>query len=186
MKYNKIQDLKNFSLPSNFRGKGKITVQLWWLVSSTLFSWSPQFMYSFRVSLLRMFGAKIGSNVLIRPTVIITYPWKLVIGSNSWIGDNVKIYNLGNIIIGNDVVVSQESYLCTGSHNYRKSTFDIWQKEIVINDESWIGTDVFIYPGIIVGKGVVVAARSTVTENLIDNNIYAGTPAKLLKKRLDS
>ena len=93
------QQLNKFKLPENFRGRNAITVQLWWLVQSTLFRASPQFLYGFRRLLLRLFGAKIGRKVIVRPSVKITYPWKVSIGDYSWIGDDVNLYSLGEIEI---------------------------------------------------------------------------------------
>ena len=89
-----IQDLKSFKLPKNFRGRNAFIVQLWWLVQSILFRTSPQFLYGWRNFLLRLFGAKIGKKVIIRPSVKITYPLKLSIGNYSWIGDDVDLYTL--------------------------------------------------------------------------------------------
>ena len=94
-----IQDLKSFKLPKNFRGRNAFIVQLWWLVQSILFRTSPQFLYGWRNFLLRLFGAKIGKKVIIRPSVKITYPWKLSIGNYSWVGDDVDLYTLGDIDI---------------------------------------------------------------------------------------
>jgi len=124
-----MQKLKQFVLPSNFRGKGAFVTQLWWLVQSLLFAMSPQFMYGWRRFLLRLFGADIGKKVIIRPNVRVTYPWKLKIGDCSWIGDNVVLYSLGDIEIADNVVVSQKTYLCTGGHDYKKQSFDIFQKK---------------------------------------------------------
>ena len=101
----KIQNLEAFKLPSGFRGRSALVVQLWWLVQSFLFSPSPQIFYKWRNFLLRCFGAKIGNNVIIRPTVRITYPWRLSIGDNSWIGDNVELYTLGEISIGKNTLL---------------------------------------------------------------------------------
>ena len=96
---------------------------------------SPQFLYGFRNFLLRLFGAKIGKNVIIRPTVRITYPWKVSIGDYSWIGDDVVLYSLGEIEIGKNVVISQKSYICTASHDYLQSDFPIFAKKNTIKDE---------------------------------------------------
>ena len=96
---------------------------------STLFALSPQFMYGWRRFLLSLFGAKIGCKVIIQPSVKITYSWKLRIGDYSWIGDDVALYTLGEIEIGNHAVESQKSYLCTGSHDYQKLAFDIFAKK---------------------------------------------------------
>src|SRR5258708_2496184 len=135
-----IQDLRYFRLPENFRGRPAWSVQLWWLVQATIFRLSPQVCYGWRRWLLRLFGASIGKRVLIRPSVEITYPWKVTIGDWSWIGDDVVLYSLGPITIGSHSVVSQHSYLCTGTHDYRKSSFDILALPIVIGDHAWIAT----------------------------------------------
>ena len=113
-----MQQLNTFKLPKNFRGRNAFVVQLWWIVQSIFFKNSPQFMYGFRRFLLGIFGAKIGKKVIIRPTVRTTYPWKVSIGDYSMVGDDVVLYSLGEIEIGKHVVISQKSYLCTGSHDY--------------------------------------------------------------------
>ena len=179
-----MQDLNEFKIPKAFRGKNVVIVQLWWLIQGTLFRLSPQFMYNWRRFLLRLFDAKIGKNVVIRPTVKITYPWKVQIGDYSWIGDNVTLYSLGNIEIGKNTVISQKSYLCTGSHDYTKNDFPIHAKKITIGDECWIATDVYIAPEINIGKGAVVGSRSSVFKDLEGGKIYMGSPAKFIKNRI--
>jgi putative colanic acid biosynthesis acetyltransferase WcaF len=177
------QKLNSFKLPENFRGRSKIIVQFWWIVQGSFFRFSPQFMYGWRRLILRLFGAKIGDNVLIRPTVKILYPWKLSIGGCSWIGDEVTLYNMANINIGENCVISQKSYLCTGSHDHTKPSFDIFAKPIDIKDEAWIASDVFIAPGITIGYGAVVGYRSTVNKDLPPKMICFGDPAKPIKLR---
>ena len=178
-----MQNLKTFKLPGNFRGRNAIVVQLWWLVQSLFFKNSPQFLYGFRRFLLRLFGAKIGKKVIIRPTVRITYPWKIIIGDYSWIGDDVVLYSLGEIEIGKNVVISQKSYLCAASHNYLRSDFPIFAKKITIKDECWLATDVFVAPGITIYKGTVVGSRSSVYKDLPENKICIGNPAKVIRER---
>jgi putative colanic acid biosynthesis acetyltransferase WcaF len=179
-----MQKLNSFKLPNNFRGRNAFVVQLWWLVQSLFFKNSPQFLYGFRRFLLRLFGAKIGKNVIIRPTVRITYPWKVVIGDFSWIGDDVVLYSLGEIEIGENVVISQKSYLCAASHDYLKQDFPIFKKKISIEDQCWLATDVFIAPGITIGKGTVVGSRSSVYKDLPANKVCIGNPAKIIRERL--
>jgi len=178
-----MQELKTFKLPKNFRGRNAIVVQLWWFVQSLFFKNSPQFLYGFRRFLLRLFGAKIGKKVIIRPTVRITYPWKIIIGDYSWIGDDVVLYSLGEIEIGKNVVISQKSYLCAASHNYLRSDFPIFAKKITIKDECWLATDVFVAPGITIYKGTVVGSRSSVYKDLPENKICIGNPAKVIRER---
>ncbi len=178
-----MQKLDEFKLPKGFRGRSGFFVQIWWFTQATLFRFSPQFMYGWRRFLLRLFGAKIGKNAIIRPTVKITYPWKVKIGNYSWIGDDVNLYSLGEIDVGNNVVISQKSYLCTGSHDYSKNNFPIYAKKITIEDECWIATDVYIAPGIHIGKGAIIGARSSVFKNLERGKIYIGSPATFVKNR---
>ena len=178
------QDLSRFQMPDNFRGKSGLYVQLWWVVQALLFHPSPQIFYGWRRFLLKCFGAKIGNGVIIRPTALITYPWKLTVGDYAWIGDDVVLYTLGEIHIGAHAVVSQRSYICTGSHDYKKDTFDIFSKPIVIEQECWLATDVFIGPGVTIGKGMVIAARSSVYKDIIAvPGIYKGNPVQRVGDR---
>lgn len=178
-----VQDLSSFSLPPGFRGRPGWYVQLWWIIQATLFATTPQFMYGWRRLLLRVFGAKIGIGVIIRPSVKVTFPWKVSIGDNSWIGDDVTLYSLGKINIGKNVVISQKSYLCTGSHEYTKPRFDIFALPISIEDECWLATDVFVSPGITIGSGTIVGSRSSVFHDLPAMTVCVGTPAKPIKTR---
>lgn len=178
-----VQDLGSFRLPDRFRGRPAWFVQLWWLVQATAFAWSPQFMYGWRRWLLRLFGAQIGSAVLIRPSVQVTYPWKLSIGDWSWIGDDAVLYCLGDISIGDNVVISQRSYICTGSHDYSLPAFNIYSKPIQIESEVWIATDVYVAPGVRIGQGSVVGARSSVFNDLPPMAICYGSPAKPVRLR---
>lgn len=178
-----FQNLQQFKVPTGFRGRNALTVQMWWLVQATLFRWSPQFMYGWRRFLLRCFGATIGQKVIVRPTVTITYPWKVEIGDYSWIGDDVVLYSLGQIRIGNHAVVSQKCYLCTGSHNYHKIDFGIFAQPIQIGDQAWLATDVYVSPGVSIGEAAVVGSRSSVYQNLPAGMICYGNPAKPVKAR---
>jgi len=161
-------------------------VLLWWLVQATLFRCSPQPMYAFRRLLLRTFGAAVGRGVKIRPTAIVTYPWKVAIGDYSWIGDRAELYSLERIAIGAHCVVSQRSYLCTGSHDMADPGFSLVVKPIRLQDGAWVASDVFVCPGVTIGTMAVAAARSTVLRDIPAEEVHAGTPARLLKRRFPS
>jgi len=177
------QKLEQFRLPQGFRGRPGWYVQLWWLVQATLFAMSPQFMYGWRNFLLRLFGAKVGDNVIIRPSVRITYPWKVKIGHNVWIGDHAELYSLGEIEIGDDVVISQKSYLCAATHDFTKISFDMMAQKITIEDQVWLATDVFVAPGVSIGRGALIGARSSVFADMPEGMICLGSPAKPVKPR---
>ncbi len=179
-----IQDLSRFRLPANFRGRSAIVVQLWWFIQATFFACSPQFTYGFRCWLLRCFGARIGSGVIIRPTVTVTYPWKVSIGDNAWIGDDVVLYSLGEIEIGANAVVSQRSYLCASDHDYNEPSFPIREFKITIGEQAWVAADVFIAPGVTINAGAVIGARSSVFKDMPPGMVCFGYPCKPIKKRV--
>lgn len=175
--------LNQYSQQGYDRGRSGIIVLLWWLVQGTLFRCSPQPMYGFRRFLLRLFGAVIGSGVKIRPTAVITYPWNVIIGDHSWIGDRAELYSLTQIEIGAHCVVSQRSYLCTGSHDLSDPAFSLIVKPIRMQDGAWVASDVFVYPGVTLGTMAVAAARSTVLRDIPAEEVHAGMPATFLKRR---
>ena len=178
-----MQKLKLYKNPEGLRGRGAMTVQLWWLVQATLFRLSPQFLYGWRRCILRAFGAKIGKRVIIRPTVKVTYPWKLSIEDDVWIGDDVVLYTLDEIKIKRNSVVSQRSYICTGTHDYLAEDFAMVTLPVFLGEGVWLATDVFVAPGVKVGDNCVVGARSSVFKDLAPDYIYHGSPALPVKRR---
>jgi putative colanic acid biosynthesis acetyltransferase WcaF len=180
----RYQRMDQFRVPPGFRGRSAIYTQLWWIVQSTLFGMSPQVFFGWRRWLLRLFGASIGKGVFVRSSVRVTYPWKLKVGNHCHIGDEVVLYCLGEIEIGDCAVVSQRSYVCTGSHDYTSLAFEIYAKRIVIESEAWLATDVFVAPGVRIGKGAVVGARSSVFSDIPSGAIYVGTPAHFVGNRV--
>jgi putative colanic acid biosynthesis acetyltransferase WcaF len=178
-----LQDLSLFRLPPGFRGRPGPVVLLWQIVQATLFAWSPQPFYGWRRLLLRAFGARIGRKVIVRPTARVTYPWKLEIGDWAWIGDHAELYCLGPMRIGANAVVSQRSFLCGGAHDHLQRDFPIFAKPIEIGESAWLASDVFVAPGVTIGAGAVVGARSTVLADLPAGMICWGSPAKPIKPR---
>lgn len=140
-------------------------------------------MYGFRAWLLRRFGAQVGHSTIIRPTVTITYPWKVSIGDHAWIGDDAVLYSLGPIRVGAHAVVSQGAYLCAGDHDYQALSFPIRGPAVVIQDEVWVASGAFIGPGVTIGQGAVIAARSTVLNDMPSGMVCAGHPCQPKKAR---
>ena len=157
---------------------------MWWLVQATLFRWSPQFAYGFRNAVLRAFGAKVGQGVIIRPTVTVTYPWKVSIGDYAWVGDDAVLYSLGEIDIGANAVVSQRSYLCAADHDHTQVDFPIRSRKIVIGAQAWLAADVFVAPGVTIGEGTVIGARSSVFKDMPAGMVCFGYPCVAVKKRV--
>jgi len=180
-----FQDLSLFQLPVGFRGRAAWVVQVWWIVQASLFRWSPQFAYGWRIFLLRLFGAKIGSNAIIRPSATITYPWRLTLGNNVWIGDSVILYTLGSINIGDNTVISQFCHLCAADHDFTSPSFPIRAKSITVGSQVWLASDVFVAPGVTIGDASVVGARSSVFRDLPAQMLCYGYPCVPVRSRIE-
>lgn len=171
-------DLRSYDQSWFDRGRSNLYILLWWLVQGVLFPLSLHQMDSFRSAVLRLFGAKIGIGVKIRPTARFTYPWKVAIGDYSWIGDDVVIYSLDQVTIGSHCVISQKCYLCTGSHDAGDRAFGLKTTPIVIGNGVWIAADCFLAPGVTIGANAVIGARSTVFTDVPPQKVAWGSPCR--------
>lgn len=135
------------------------------------------------VWILRLFGAKIGKDVRIKPYIYIHYPWKLSIGDYSWLAE-CRIENLAEVSIGNNVCVSQKAMLLTGNHDYKKADFDLITKPIVLEDGVWIGANAVVCPGVTAASHAVLTVGSVATKDLESFSIYQGNPAIKVKDRV--
>jgi putative colanic acid biosynthesis acetyltransferase WcaF len=156
---------------------------LWYYTNLIIFksAWFPVF--DLKVALLRAFGAKIGKNVKFKPCVNIKYPWNLTVGDNAWIGENVWLDSLVMINIGANACLSQGSVLLTGSHNYKKSTFDLITGSITLEDGVWIGAGATINQGITAYSHAMLTSGSVATKDLEAYSIYQGNPAVKVRSR---
>ncbi|MDM9384892.1 hormogonium polysaccharide biosynthesis acetyltransferase HpsU [Chlorogloeopsis sp. ULAP01] len=171
-------DLRKYDQSWFDRGRPGWYVLLWWFVQAIAFPLTFHPFNNLRCALLRLFGARIGKGVLIRPTARFTYPWKITIGDYSWIGDDVVLYSLDYIHIGEHCVVSQKSYLCTGSHDIHDPSFGLTTASIYIGNGAWIAADCFIAPGVKIGANAVIGARSSVFSDIPSGQVGWGTPCK--------
>jgi putative colanic acid biosynthesis acetyltransferase WcaF len=154
------------------KGRSVLWQALWFLVMNTVFMrwWCP---LAIRVHILRAFGAQIGKSVVIRHRVRIHWPWKLTVGDNTWIGEGVWLLNLEPIAVGSDVCISQEVFLCTGSHDLESPTFEYDNGAITIHHEVWLCAQVLVLRGVTVDSQAVIGARAIVTKD-----VFQGTFAK--------
>lgn len=167
-----------------FHGRAnKIARLLWQFVWLFLYRPSLRPMHGWRRGLLRMFGAKIASNARISSSAKFWGPWNLSLGQNSAIGDYVDCYCVESISIGDNAIVSQYSYLCAATHDFSDSKFPLVPKPISIGDSVWVAADVFVGPGVHIGEGSVVGARSSVFKSLPEWVVASGTPAKVMRPR---
>ncbi len=154
-----------------------------WSIGSIVFRLTPRPLFGARRLLLTLFGARVGRNVHVYPSAVVYFPWNLQIGDDSAIGENALVYNLGPLLIGNRVTISQRAHLCGGSHDYTDSTMPLLKSPIEIGDDAWVCADAFVGPGVLIGVGAVVAARAVVTKDVHPWTVVAGNPASLVKAR---
>jgi putative colanic acid biosynthesis acetyltransferase WcaF len=178
----KTVKLKNYD-NSWYEPGGALKRVAWYFVNMFFFSTMLPFPSGFKVRLLRLFGAEVGENVVIKPSVNSKYPWFLRIGSDVWIGENVWIDSLADITIGDDVVLSQGAYLLTGSHDYKSEAFDLVTKPIVLENGVWIGAQATVCPGVRCESHSVLAVGSVATKDLDAYGIYQGNPAQKKRER---
>lgn len=176
-------DLRKYDQAWYDMGRPKVVVMLWWLVQAIIFPLTLHAHHAPRRHLLRLFGAQIGKDVVIRPSARFYYPWKITIGDYSWVGSGVELYSLDTIRIGNHCVVSQNSYLCTGSHDAADPAFALTTAPITIENGVWIAAACFIGPGVTIKHNSVVGARSSVFSDLPAEHICMGTPCRPHKTR---
>lgn len=175
-------DLSRFKNPEFSRGASVVKEVLWWGVRSLLFApWFPV-PSGWKCAVLRAFGAKVGRGVVIRSRVNITFPWRVEIGDHVWIGDEVLILSLAPVKIGRSVCLSQRSFLCTGSHDFRSEAFDLVVRPIEIGEGSWIAAGVFVGPGVVIGKNTLCAAGAVVVRDAGPNTTVVGNPARPLQR----
>ena len=156
---------------------------IWYFINAIFFKSSFFPSYSLKRAILKLFGADVGFDVIIKPNVNIKYPWKLKVGDYVWIGEGVWIDNLDFISIGSHSCISQGALLLCGNHDYSKSSFDLMVKPIVLEEGVWIGAKSVVCPGVIIGSHGVLRAGSVLSNNIKPHEIYSGNPAEKIKTR---
>ena len=163
--------------------KNKILRMIWNIVWLFLYRTSPIPFHAWRRFLLRLFGAKIGKHTHPYPSSKIWAPWNLIMDDYSCLSHHVDCYCVDKVYLGKQVTVSQYSFLCTASHDYTRPDMPLITAPITIQDNAWVTSDVFIAPGVTIGEGAVIGARSVVTNNVAPWTVVAGHPAKFIKER---
>jgi len=179
-------DLSAYNNHPYHPGANALKRLLWFYINAFFLKTSLVPISGFKVFLLRIFGASIGENVMIKPCVNIKYPWFLTIGNNTWIGENVWIDCLVKVDIGSNVCLSQGAMLLTGNHNYKKTTFDLITDGIILESGVWIGAQAIVSPGVTAASHAVLTAGSIATKNLDAYSIYQGNPAIKTRDRVIS
>jgi len=176
-------DLSKFD-NSWYKPGGTAVKRILWYFINVLFFQNPYNPFSsLKIFWLKIFGAKVGKGVVIKPSVNIKYPWRLKIGNYVWIGEKVWIDNLADVEIGDNVSISQGAMLLCGNHNYKKATFDLITGKIKLEEGVWIGAKSIVSPGITCKSHSILALNSIATKDLEPYVIYRGNPAVEVRKR---
>lgn len=181
-----MKDFQNLTappVPSNFRGKNKVKVQLWYLCWFWIFRISPHALNGLRIYLLKLFGANLPYSVKIRPSAFISYPWNFSCDDFCFIGDRVFIDSLETVAIGAHVSISNDVYITSGTHRYNSASFDLTLAPVVVEDQVWLAVRSVLLPGARVSRGAIVGANSLVKGHIPSGEIWAGSPAKFVKHR---
>lgn len=168
---------------ASFSLKNRLKRLVWNVVYAVFFRLSPRPFHAWRAFLLRLFGAKIGKGVHIYPKVIIWAPWNLEAKDEAGVANGTDLYTQGKITLGYRSIVSQRSFVCSGTHDYTKKGHPLITAPIVIGDYAWVAAEAFIHPGVTIGEGAVIGARSVVTKDMPAWTVCGGFPCKPLKER---
>ena len=165
-----------------YKPGSKLKIFCWMIISAVFFETFFPWPNKIKKIILVRFGANIGTGVVIKPHVQIKYPWFFSVGNYSWIGEHVWIDNLAMVRIGDNSVISQGVYLCTGNHDFKKETFDLMLGEIMIGNSVWIGAKSVLSPKVSISDRVIVSLGSVVKKSIDQPGIYAGNPAVFIKE----
>ena len=146
-------------------------VYLWGLAELVFVTNPLQISSGVRVRVLRLFGAEIGNDVVLRPRTRVRFPWKLHIGDRSWIGEGVWFHNQDHIHVGHDVVISQEAFLTTGSHAVRRD-MALLTRPIVVEPGAWITSRCVVLGGVTIGRSALVKTLTRVEHDVPPNAVW--------------
>jgi putative colanic acid biosynthesis acetyltransferase WcaF len=173
------RSLAGFTGAGYDKGRNVVVQISWYVAAGVLVThwWCP---VSVRVAVLRLFGAQIGPGTLIRHRVRIHWPWKLTIGTNCWVGEGTWILNLEPVTIGDNVCLSQDVLLCTGSHDRRSPTFEFDNAPIHVGDGAWVAARATVLRGVKIGADAVVGAAALVTTDVASGALVAAPRAGIV------
>lgn len=176
----------NLSRPDNSEysvGRPILVWALWYYLGAPLVRSRILPISSLKCWVLRLFGARIGKGVYIKPGADIKFPWYLLVGDHCWIGENSWIDNLAQVTIGSHVCISQGVYLCTGNHDWTTRNMKLFRRPITLADGCWVGARSTVCPGVTIGTAAVTAAGSIVTKDIPPYQIWGGNPAIYWRQR---
>ena len=179
-------DLSSYRNPPwHDKGRGIVVRSVWHCVNALFFENSLNPSSGLKIALLKLFGAKIGKGVIIKPSVNIKHPWFLTLGDNTWIGERAWLDNtFAHITIGSHICISQGAYLCTGNHDWTDPAFGLLERPLTIESGAWIGAGAKVLPGAVVASHSVITGGTVLSKPTEPYVVYAGNPATAIKRRV--
>lgn len=180
---NNVSDLSSFTHQLHLTLGAKLKYAFWLLISNSFFLTNIPYPSTFKVFLLRLFGAKIGKECVVKPWVKIKIPWKLSLGDFVWLGESAWLDNISEVIIGNHVCISQNALLLTGNHDYNLRSFDLRSKSIQIEDGVWVCANATITGGVTLKSHSVIGVGVTISKDTTAFSVYSNQQTIAIKKR---
>lgn len=162
----------------------EMALRVLWIPGQYLLRLSPRPFFGWRRLVLRAYGARVGANVHVHNSTRVAMPWNLTLGDWSAVGEDVLVYNLGPVVIGERATVSHRAHLCAGTHDYRRADLPLEKPPIVVGSQAWVCADAFVGPGVTVGEGAVVGAAAVAVRDIPPWTVVAGNPARVVKERV--
>jgi putative colanic acid biosynthesis acetyltransferase WcaF len=165
-------------------GRPLVVRAIWLVVEALVFVNPIATSYKVKRAVLRAFGARLGTGVVIKPGVHIKHPWRLAIGDQTWIGERVWIDNLADVSIGRNCCLSQGAYLCTGNHDWSDPGMGLFARSITVEDGAWVGAFARLAPGVLIGREAILEMGAVMTGDAVARTVYGGNPASVRRSRV--
>ncbi|MGL4853760.1 MAG: sugar O-acetyltransferase [Lentisphaeria bacterium] len=155
-----------------------------------IFNQMPADDISGRFAIMQDLLGSIGEKTYIDQPFYCDYGAHIFIGKNCYIGMNCTFSDNNHIKIGNNVLIAGAVSIATASHDIRveervkqqgHAPFTTFSKPVSIGDNSWIGTNVTIIPGVCIGENCTIGAGSVVTRDIPSNSVAYGNPCRVHK-----
>lgn len=167
----------------SFTLKHRLLRVTWSFIWAVFASWTPAPLHKWRVFILNFFGAEVHKTAHVYGSVKIWYPPNLIMNEYACLAPRVNCYNMSTIHLGKNAIVSQDSVLCGGTHDFNDPLFQLITKPIYIHQNAWVAASAFIGPGVTIHEGAVVGARAVIFKDVEAWHVVAGNPAKFVKMR---
>jgi acetyltransferase-like isoleucine patch superfamily enzyme len=154
-----------------------------WILTK-FFSYTEKNKLNKIINKLKIFGkfSELHTDIKIR------FPERVAIGSYVYIGPNAEINGLGKVNIGSGVIIGPNIFIHSANHRFKEANFIPYDqfhdfREVIIEDNVWIGANVSIAPGSHIGEGCIVAMGCVVSGVIPPLSIVAGNPCKIISQR---